>query len=121
MEELLRARGRSNYSDASETQGSVASYQRSAVSRHSVNFDAPRVETLLDSGDRALLDDFEKRLLRSDEEMHAYGDELKNTRPYTDPRLKGNRRRYVQFVRDQQDAGMVDFALDIEEEIGIFW
>ena len=80
---------------------------------------APSVLAVAPAGESDLLRDFEKRMLRSPEEVAEMNQQLGEARHYVDPGLR-NRRRYANFIRKLCKVGLVSFSRTCRCRIGVF-
>ena len=118
-DEALRAllRAKSGY-DVAGTR--VATYRRGAVSLPSGVSDAPLASDLGCETARLYLTEFRERMLRPGDkvEIAAEADKVK---PYMDVVLGRSRRGYVEFVRDLDQRGLVNWVTDPLAECTIFF
>lgn len=116
LDTLLK--GRSPY--GSESSASLAAYSYSRLSLPNDLSKAPAIERLLTAGASKMLKGFNAFMLRPLSETDALR-ELRQVRPYTDPTLKNNSRKYAKLVHRALGTGLVELSLDCICELGIFF
>ena len=118
LREVLKGRG--GYS-SSASQANLAPYEYSRVSVPESAHDSPFLEEILDVEDCGLLKGCETRVLRTPEALAGFLCECGELSCHTDPVLKRNVRAHSKFVRRMHGVGLVDYSLQCECELGVFF
>lgn len=115
--ELLR--GRVGY-ELDPANPNLAPYKEGSVSLPGDVKGAPMVRDLLPEEDQAMLDGFDQRMLREREEFEQLS-AASTIKPYMDPALQRNKRRYKRFLQDLQGRGLLHFTRQPQEFVGVFF
>ena len=98
----------------------VATYRRGAVSLPDDVSDAPLASELGCEKARVYLAEFSERMLRPGDELEIAA-EAKGIKPYMDVVLGRSRRWYVEFIRDLDRRGLLNWVTDPLAECTAFF
>eukprot|EP00971_Amphidinium_carterae_P346619 6488203-Amphidinium_carterae.1 len=87
----------------------VAPYKEGYTSLPESTVGCPLAEEVLDENGRALLQDFESKMLRPDSELGWCFEKQKEISPYMDAKLSRDRKAYLGFVADLSKRGLVSW------------
>lgn len=109
LEDALRTilKGRSVYSTSAGT--STAPYQSTAVSMPASVEGSPFLEDILPPSERGVLVGYKEHMLRSKRDLEALREIEGVPNCYHDPVLASNRRKYIGFVRQCVQSGLVHY------------
>ena len=111
-------KGRSAYSGASST--TTAPYKSGAVSLPVSVKDSPMVTDLLPPSERDTLVGLRTHMLRPQKEVEAMQEAIGVPGCYHDPIFSSCRPKYVKFVGECVDIGVVRYVLRCRSQLGLF-
>ena len=82
--------------------------------------DCPAASEILEGPARDMLVDFERRMLRKDEELWEVRDSEGTLIPYMDKRLGADRSAYAKFITDLHARGIVEYSRYAHERSTVF-
>ena len=113
-------RGRTGY-ESVPLESVVAPYVPGTVSLPDSNVGAPRVEDVLPEEAARYLVGFDDLMLRSSDDILEMEDHGPSLEPYSDPVLKHDDSKYVDFVNDLVQRGLVSFTVTPRERAAFFF
>ena len=106
--------------EAGEEDTTVCIYQEGRVSLPETTVGCPAASEILEGPAREMLVDFERRMLRKDEEFWEVQDNEGPLTPYMDKRLGSDRSAYAKFITDLHARGIIEYSRFALERSTVF-
>lgn len=120
LQQLLKKKASSGYSEIPEGPGQLASYVRDRLSLPRGQGTPIELEDLLPAKERDQLRDFAEHMLLSPEEMAAVQERGFENDCYSDPQLSNDTNQYHAFISDLHSCNLIRYTIRLRVQVGAF-
>ena len=120
LQQLLKKKASSGYSEIPEGPGQLASYVRDRLSLPRGQGTPIELEDLLPAKERDQLRDFAEHMMLSPEEMAAVQERGFENDCYSDPQLSNDTNQYHAFISDLHSCNLIRYTIRPRVQVGAF-